>query len=176
MASIFQRIYSPAQASLFNPSFRIPPLDISLSTVVCCIITSVFIYLLSSTIIDSSNHVLRNSCQKGSGGRGYTSFEDSLGFTLTPDMQAYRIHRLDNSGSGYHDRCRSSVERHMNYTPAPTSGRRDNRYPKVHHKIKRHYNSGCTLYEYPTMNFPLLDSELQRERPHHQPRQNRHYR
>ncbi|KAL9133355.1 MAG: hypothetical protein Q9175_005465 [Cornicularia normoerica] len=70
------------------------------------------------------------------------------------EEEAYRIYRHDDSGSGYHDRRRSSVERHMNNAPAPIPPRKGKRYPKVHHNREEQYQTESTLYEYPTLDFP----------------------
>ena len=68
-------------------------------------------------------------------------------------MQAYRIHRLDNSATAYHDRRRSSVERHLANAPAPP-GRGAKRYPKEHYHTERQYKTKSKLYEYPTKDYP----------------------
>ena len=64
-----------------------------------------------------------------------------------------RIHRLDDA-PGCHDRCRSSVQRHMDNAPAPIPLKKGKRYPKVHKNQEKHYKTKATLYEYPTMDFP----------------------
>lgn len=71
-----------------------------------------------------------------------------------PEVQAYRIHRQENSSNGYHDRRRSSVERHMAKAPSPIPLPKGRRYPKKHHNREQHYNTQTSLYEYPTMDFP----------------------
>lgn len=80
-------------------------------------------------------------------------FRDLCGESDDENPVAYRIHRLDSS-EGYHDRRRSSVERHINNAPAPIPLPKGKRYPKVHKNKEKHYKSNSTLYEYPTLDFP----------------------
>ena len=73
---------------------------------------------------------------------------------LTLRAKAYRVHRRSYSPPGYHDRRRSSVERHLERAPRPIPAKKGKQYPKVYKNSEKHYNTGSTLHEYPTLDFP----------------------
>ena len=72
----------------------------------------------------------------------------------THHTSAYRIPRQDDSPHGYHDRRRSSVQRHLDKAPAPIPRPNGSRYPKEYQNRSEEYPSGITYYEYPTMDYP----------------------
>ena len=75
----------------------------------------------------------------------------------------YWIHRLDDTARGYHDRRRSSVQRHMDNAPAPIPLPKGKRYPKLHRNTEEHYKTESPLYEYPTMDWPYSTQNYQGE-------------
>ncbi|MCJ1339567.1 hypothetical protein MMC09_004857 [Bachmanniomyces sp. S44760] len=65
----------------------------------------------------------------------------------------YAINRTEHDPFGYHERSRTSVEKHLNAAP-PAVARGPNRYPKKHRNKEQHYNTPDQLWEYPTMPYP----------------------